>query len=655
MNKYLAGLLSCSMALALVACGGGSSGNSKNTSSAPVSSSSSVAALPSSSPASSVESSGGQVSSATESSTDGIPASSAPASSPAVSSSLANSSSDASSAVAVSSGSIASSSSSSVTVVAGVFVDSAVAGVTYQTNPGGFSGVTSATGQYLYAEGDTVTFSIGEIEFPAVTAKGVVTPVDMAPSGDINDPIVVNIAVLLQSLDSDGDASNGISIPPAAVEAAVTSVDFNQSYSDFATDVLHVVQHSDNSKSVVDAAVATAHLEQSLAQTNAGALVGAWYVETEEYKYVLFVLDDSRYAALDFDSTVTNGSALETGTYVWNQETGEVTLSSVVRTDNALDAMPPMATGNTLQLDGNKLTLVDQDETFELDRLIASEESPLKGGWSLTDGEALIVFGFTGTHYFMGQSAGDDNGVPGAEMGTYVYNNETKEIRVNTLVDTNGQWGLSHPCAVLNDGSHSNYEEPNYLACGPDGRDIVQTLAVTGDPASFISEAHTISLNGEEEEVMFGRVNGLPDGDIHLTLELTLTLTEYSQGALYTSDNATMQCDMDEGRVVGDVEVVNESWVLGSNPNRLTWLGAQPAGFNPDTRVISFDVHEPVAPVPGHPGFYEEFWDSFEGTYNPGESQVITGTYTEKYNLTWTRDSSVSTCEATYTVTGVLR
>jgi hypothetical protein len=315
-----------------------------------------------------------------------------------------------------------------------------------------------------------------------------------------------------------------------------------------------------------------------------------------------------------------------------------------------------MATGNTLQLDGNKLTLVDQDETFELDRLIASEESPLTGGWALTDGEALIVFGFTGTHYFMGQSAGEGNGVPGAEMGTYVYNNETKEILVNTLVDTNGQWGLSHPCAVLNsDGSHSNYEESNYLACGPDGRDIVQTLAVTGDTATFISEADTISLNGEEEEVMFERVNGLPDGDIQLKLELTLTLTEYSQGALYTSDNATMQCDMNEGRVVGDVEVVNESWVLGSNPNRLTWLGTQPAGFNPDTRVISFDVHEPVAPVPGHPGFNEEFWDSFEGAYNPGESHVITGTYTEKYNLTWTRDSSVSTCEATYTVTGVLR
>jgi len=96
-----------------------------------------------------------------------------------------------------------------------------------------------------------VVFSIGAIEFPSVVAKGVVTPVDMAASGDEADPIVINIAVLLQSLDADGDPSNGISIPAAAVTAAAQNVDFTLTYSAFAAEVLPVVQHTDTNKTVV--------------------------------------------------------------------------------------------------------------------------------------------------------------------------------------------------------------------------------------------------------------------------------------------------------------------------------------------------------------------------------------------------------------------
>lgn len=541
-------------------------------------------------------------------------------------------------------------------MLAGVFIDSAVAGVSYETSPSGLSGVTSTTGQYRYAEGDTVIFSIGEIKFPPVAAKGVVTPVDMGASGDTQDLVVKNIAVLLQSLDADGNPDNGISIPPAAVEKATAEVNFDQPYASFANEVLPIVQHSDTSKTVVSESAAVAHLEESIAQTNADSLVGTWYIKGDTYQYALFILDGEHYAAIDKDTAESNGTALETGTYSWNQETGVVTLAGVERTDSNLDANPPMATGNVLRLDGNVLTITDGDETFKLDRLLSTEESPLQGGWSIPSDEELVVFAFTGTDYLMGQkSASDDAGQSGAEIGTYTYDAETKAIVVDTLVDTNGQWGLSHPCAVLNgDGSHSNYEESNYLACGPEGRDIVQTIDLAGDMLIFVSEADTIA-NGGEEEVLLERINGLPDGDIHLRLEVTLTLEEYSQGALYTSDNATMQCDMYEEYTVGDVEVINETWVLGSNPNRITWVGTQAANYDPATKTISFDVHQPVTPVPGHSGFFDEFWDSFEGTYNPGESNVITGTYTEKYNLTWTRSNAVSTCEKTYKVTGALR
>lgn len=692
MNRYLSGLAIGTLVATLTACGGSSSSDKPKSSS---SVSSSTASLPASSvtpvssaaPAtsSSMGSSMAPASSAAQSSNGGAPISSsggtpasssalvsstpnssAPASSVAAlssvpaSSALASSSTPASSAAAsagLSSSAAVSSSSSSIVALAGVFIDSAVAGVSYQTSPGGFTGVTSATGQYFYAEGDTVTFSIGAIEFPPVEAKGIVTPVDMAPSGDVNDTVVVNIAVLLQSLDSDGDPSNGISIPSEAVNAAVADVNFNQPYTNFAADILPVVQHTDNSKNVVGEATAVAHLEESIEQATFGSLKGTWYLETEDYKYMLFVLDGARYAALDFDSTIEEGAALEMGNYSWNQTTGEVTLSSVSRTDSLLDATPPLASGNKMTLNGNTLTLVDGDETFILERLVASDANPLVGGWSFTEGDALIVFGFNGSHYFMGQSAGEgESGHPGAEMGSYAFNGETKEIQVATLVDTNGQWGLSHPCAVLNtNGAHPEYEQLNYLSCGPNGGKIIQTIDVTGDTLTFISEADTIANNGEEDEFELQRVNGLPDGDIHLQLEVTLTLTAYSQGVKYQVEGATMQCDLDSPRQVGETEVLSESWVLGSNPNRETWVSTIPASYNPDTKKLSFDIHEAVKPVPGHPGFYEEFWEVLDATYNAQENHVITGTYSEKYNLTWNRGSQVSTCEATYQVVGVVR
>src|SRR5690606_35935253 len=115
-----------------------------------------------------------------------------------------------------------------------------------------------------------------------------------------------------------------------------------------------------------------------------------------------------------------------------------------------LDAQPPMASGNTLTLNGNELTLTDADESFVLHRLTATAANPLKGGWSFIEEDTLVVFAYTDTQYLMGQySESDEVGQPGAEIGTYTRDTETGEFAVSTTHDTNGQWGLSHPCAVL--------------------------------------------------------------------------------------------------------------------------------------------------------------------------------------------------------------
>ena len=53
------------------------------------------------------------------------------------------------------------------TLKTGVLIDSAVSNVSYQTET--LSGITNSNGEFSYRDGETVTFSIGLLEFPTVT------------------------------------------------------------------------------------------------------------------------------------------------------------------------------------------------------------------------------------------------------------------------------------------------------------------------------------------------------------------------------------------------------------------------------------------------------------------------------------------------------
>ena len=102
-------------------------------------------------------------------------------------------------------------------VLTGVFVDSPVAGMKYVTPT--VSGVTTADGEFNYRAGEAVVFSVGNLALPVVIASDTVTPLDMTTTDDINDAAVINVARLLQSLDEDGDPSNGIVISQETTSA----------------------------------------------------------------------------------------------------------------------------------------------------------------------------------------------------------------------------------------------------------------------------------------------------------------------------------------------------------------------------------------------------------------------------------------------------
>jgi len=124
----------------------------------------------------------------------------------------------------------------------GVFLDSPVAGLTYSTTVKDqtITAKTNEDGTFFFRRGQTITFSIGSLVLGNVAGKSVITPMDLVPGATgVSDQRVVNMCVLLQTLDQDGNLNNSIQISEA-ISAIVSKyaglINFNQTPAAFAAD-----------------------------------------------------------------------------------------------------------------------------------------------------------------------------------------------------------------------------------------------------------------------------------------------------------------------------------------------------------------------------------------------------------------------------------
>jgi len=150
-------------------------------------------------------------------------------------------------------------------ILTGVFLDSAVKGLSYKTDTQ--SGITDENGTLKYMAGEEVTLSIGGIELPPFVARPIMTPFDVFNTNGISDKEVVNLAILLQSLDSDQNPENGIDIPSDALNNTIDTVDFSQETSLFMLndDIVSLVTSTVAlATGLVSPIEATKHLAQTL-------------------------------------------------------------------------------------------------------------------------------------------------------------------------------------------------------------------------------------------------------------------------------------------------------------------------------------------------------------------------------------------------------
>lgn len=163
---------------------------------------------------------------------------------------------------------------STITEQQGVFVDSPVEGMGYRT--GTHFGMTDSEGTFTFFQGETITFFIGDVVIGEATVKPLMTPLDLVEeANDENHQAVVNIARLLQSLDTDGDLSNGIQISKAVSDTLKNEppIDYNQAEEEFANDLavkgvfekLNTAKvFTDGERTLCEAAAAKEHFQKTL-------------------------------------------------------------------------------------------------------------------------------------------------------------------------------------------------------------------------------------------------------------------------------------------------------------------------------------------------------------------------------------------------------
>ncbi len=376
----------------------------------------------------------------------------------------------------------------------GKLTDAAISGVNYSTSSKK-AGTTDENGIYNYNHGDTVEFKLGSLTLGKVKATAIVTPINLA--GDSISRLQ-NLLVLLQSLDSDNEPGNGISIP--AIVAAAVGADINLDSDPDTFAASSALQNVRQKGGIVGAiktpAEANAHfLSQgiSLLSNNiwvkyddtTATLIRTSVANDGDYLYGEAVADDPCDINLVCGSKTVSKAGVEYGAAVLPQFglRGFKIVGEPAIDTNLQAGLSHLRPNWRIYTDGSELITTDLvveqrkvekssifGELFhiakplklssskEKNKMIVKEvrfskmenvASGIVGAWVLdnTKINTQIFLFFPNGNYFMVDPVGDldrDCGEPGVEFSSYTYDATTKKLNLKGFTyNTNGCAGLS--------------------------------------------------------------------------------------------------------------------------------------------------------------------------------------------------------------------
>ncbi|MEN3978765.1 hypothetical protein [Acinetobacter sp. CWB-B33] len=332
----------------------------------------------------------------------------------------------------------------------GVLTDGPVSNVRYETSSG-VKGSTNAKGEFQYNSGDSVTFYLGDIKLGSAAAQAHITPIELSA----NESVRTNLLILLQSLDSDHNHSNGITISDAVIAVLKDkTINLSLPTASFVQDasLLQVLQNS--GLTLVSEDTAKSNFFNSFIQDS----TGAWLYEDKanNIKVVLYIEgkapNSSDLNAFNFTfgqigaADDSGQSGIEQGQLSWNAVNGNLsrTQDFEVDTNGEWGFSNPSAAAS-LQYGPTADTLVfkEGDQSFSFKR-VNNTSGSLAGSWQ---SDSQLATFFSDGSYIHIETAGNDCSSPGIESGTYTAANGSLKA-ASVAYDTNG-------CAGLVDSSYN--------------------------------------------------------------------------------------------------------------------------------------------------------------------------------------------------------
>lgn len=328
----------------------------------------------------------------------------------------------------------------------GIFTDSPVYGVKYQTDS--LQGLTNALGEFDYLEGESIVFSIGDLQFPSISATQQITPTDLAQG---SSEVRTNILQLLQSLDDDNNPENGISIS-AEAENAFKDSTLDLESANFDSEAQAILDTIGDGIQLVSAEQAEAHFQSA----QEAQILGSWlYSEGEGKRNVLTFVEGNEYVIIHehTDDGDQVAGSVEYGTYSWDIESGAFSTSLIEQSDNSGGLYDEGSSVSSASLAGDELTLGftdDAGETVTFSR-IKNLPGALQGAWKLYEAESdnlnILTF-LSDTEYVLAHTNNledyDNSNEPAqalsGEFGTLAISGDN--YTATASIETDGDGGL---------------------------------------------------------------------------------------------------------------------------------------------------------------------------------------------------------------------
>lgn len=266
---------------------------------------------------------------------------------------------------------------------------------------------------------------------------------------------------------TSGGEGNGFTGNPLDNDARSFTGTLPESYVPSTSDELRIIAR-DPFGVFVDVGVKNPFADQVPPAMAEDALIGSWIARNtnrgDNAPWVqLTFLESGHYMHQELDlpyrpeADSAGSTGLEFGQYTWDNQTGEVTVTSISIDDNGSWGLTSTFTGDerlNLQVDGDTLSAAFNPEdgpaeSVEFTR-VPLNQSGITGSWIAQDSsdpsDVTVITLLDDGFYFAGTSStADSAGFPGLEFGTYTYKSDTLVLQSSPIIDQNGEVTLSDP------------------------------------------------------------------------------------------------------------------------------------------------------------------------------------------------------------------